>query len=78
VASVVLLVITALVLRPRISRRMTDCLAAGGGAAVGVGGLLLLNGDVSAASWVAAPLVLGLLSTLHIRVLFSGSGPFRT
>ena len=78
VAGVALLVITALVLRPRIPRPMTDCLAAGGGAAVGLGGLLLLDGDVSAASWVVAPLVLALLSTVHIRALFSGSGPFRT
>ena len=74
----VLLITTALVLRPRIPRRATDILAALGGAGVGVGGSLLLHRDVSAASWIAAPAVLAVASVAHVRALFGGSGPFRT
>jgi hypothetical protein len=78
VAAVGLLLVSALVLRPRIPRAAMDLLAALAGAGVGIGGLLLLHHDVSVASWIAAPVVLGLLSVWHVRVLFGGSGPFRT
>ena len=78
VAATALLLTTAFILRPRVSRRLTDVLAALGGAAVGVGGLLLLDQDVSAASWVVAPVALGLAAVANIRMLFAGSGPFRT
>jgi hypothetical protein len=73
-----LLVLTALVLRRRLPRSAVDILAGVSGAGVAVGGLLVLHHDVSAASWVAAPVVLALASIAHLRVLFGGSGPFRT
>lgn len=78
VGAAVLLLVTALVLRSRLPRRVSDLLAAIGGAAVGIGGLLLLHRDVSLASWIATPSVLALGAMAHIRVLFGGSGPFRT
>jgi hypothetical protein len=78
VAAVGLLLLTALVLRRRIPQTASDLLAALGGAGVGVGGLLLLHRDVNTASWIAAPVMLGALSVWHLRVLFGGSGPFRT
>jgi hypothetical protein len=78
VAAAAVLVLTALALRPRVPRWATDVLAALSGAAVGIGGLLLLHHDVSAASWIAAPVLLALASVAHIRVLFGGAGPFRT
>lgn len=77
-AAAVLLFVTAFVLRSRLPRRVTDILAALCGAAVGIGGLFLLHHDVSAASWIAAPVVLALASLAHLRALFGGSGPFRT
>ncbi|MEP7060030.1 MAG: hypothetical protein ABI828_04805 [Actinomycetota bacterium] len=78
VVAVALLVLTSIVLRPRIPRPATDLLAASSGAAVAIGGLLLLHDDVSMASWIAAPVVLGLLAVAHTRMLFGGGGPFRT
>lgn len=77
-AAAVLLIITALVLRPRLPQRATDILTALGGAGVGAGGLLLLDRDVSLASWIAAPVILALAALAHSRMLFGGAGPFRT
>ena len=78
VAAAVLLLVDAFVLRGKVGPRLTDVLAAFGGAAVGVGGLLLQHRDVSAASWALAPAILALDSLAHNRALFGGSGPFRT
>lgn len=78
VAAAVLLLVDAFVLRRRVGPRLTDVLAALGGAAIGVGGLLLLHRDVSAASWAMAPVTLALASFAHNRALFGGAGPLRT
>jgi hypothetical protein len=78
VAAAALLILSALVLRPRVPGWVTDILAALCGVAVAIGGLLLLHHDVSTASWIAAPVLLALASVAHIRVLFGGAGPFRT
>ena len=77
-AAAVLLVVDAFALRSRVGVGVRDILAALGGAAVGVGGLLLLHRDVSVASWVVAPAILALASLAHNRALFGGSGPLRT
>ena len=77
-AAALVLAVDAFVLRSRAGARVTDSLAALGGAAIGVGGLLLLHGGVPVASWIVAPAILALASLAHNRALFGGSGPFRT
>lgn len=76
-ASAALVVLAAVVLRPRLSRPLVDGLLALGGVGLGVGGLLLFD-DVAAASWVAAPVLLAVITVLHVRLLFAGDGPLRT
>jgi hypothetical protein len=64
-------------LRDRLSRSTVDVLLAVCGAAVGFGGLLVQH-DVAVAAWIVTPLLLAAVFPLHVRVLFAGSGPFRT
>jgi len=75
--SAALVVLTALVLRPRLSRTFVDGLLALGGAGLAVGGLLFFD-DVGAASWAVAPSLLAAITVLHVRLLFAGDGPLRT
>jgi hypothetical protein len=75
--STLLVMWTTFVMRSRQPQRVTDGLLAIGGAGVAIGGLLFLS-DVSAASWLVAPIVLATLTVVHVRVLFAGGGPFRT
>jgi hypothetical protein len=70
-------VLVAFPLRSRFPRPMIDTLMAVVGAAIGVGGLMMLD-DVGKASWIAAPAVLALIAPLHVRALFARGGPFRT
>lgn len=77
VASAVALLATTFALRNRRPARVIDLLLAVEGAALASGGLLLVD-DVGAASWLAAPLVMAVMTPLHVRVLFAGEGPFRT
>jgi hypothetical protein len=76
-AAAALLLLAAFPLRTRLPRRVIDGLLALGGAGIGVGGLLLLS-DVEPASWVVAPVLLGVAAVAHVRFLFAGQGPFRT
>ena len=78
------IIVTALALaltagprRTKLPRPLVDGLLAVEGAGLAIGGLLLV-GDVGPASWIVAPLVLGVLTPLHVRALFAGEGPFRT
>ncbi len=54
-----------------------DGLLALAGVGIALGGLAVQT-DVGFWSWVVAPLMLGILLPLHVRVLFAGDGPFRT
>lgn len=76
-ASVAALVAVWFPLRSRLHRFVADVLSAVGGAGIGVGGLLLLT-DVGTASWLLTPEVLALVTVLHRRALFAGTGPLRT
>jgi hypothetical protein len=64
-------------LRTLLPQPAVHALMALAGAGLGVGGLLMLH-QVSAASWIAAPVVLASVAPLHVRALFAGEGPFRT
>lgn len=76
-AAAALLLITWLWLQRRSSQAISDLLTAIAGLAAAVGGLLVID-DVSAASWVLAPLLVAGGAMLHRRVLFHGAGPSRT
>ena len=54
-----------------------DAILAVVGVAIGLGGLALQD-DVGVWSWIVAPLMIGVLLPLHVRVLFAGEGPLRT
>jgi hypothetical protein len=73
----VLAVVTGGWLRSVLPQAAIDALMALAGAGLGVGGLMTLD-DVGAASWIAAPAVLALIASLHVRALFAREGPFRT
>jgi hypothetical protein len=77
VATSAALLVTALRLRPRLPALPVNALLVLEGALLGVGGLLVQTG-VGPASWVVAPLFLGIVTVLHVRFLFGGAGPFRT
>ena len=77
VASFGAMAIDVWVLRARVPSWLFTTGLALTGASLGVGALLLMD-DISTASWVLAPLVVGGLSTLHTRSLLAGDGPFRT
>jgi hypothetical protein len=77
VASSALFLLAAFPLRTRLHPRAVDALLATAGAGIGVGGLLFLD-DVSAGSWIVAPVFLAIGGIAHVRALFAGSGPFRT
>jgi hypothetical protein len=64
-------------LRGRLPRSTIAVLLAGCGAVVGLGGLFVQH-DVAIASWIATPVLLAVVFPLHVRVVFAGSGPFRT
>ena len=72
-----LALVTAGWLRARLPRLAIDATMALAGAGIGVGGLLFLH-DVGLSSWIAGPLLLGVIALLHVRALFAGEGPFRT
>jgi hypothetical protein len=76
-ASWALFVATALWLRTRAPALLVDGLLAMAGVGVAVGGLLELS-DVGIGSWIVAPAFLGIGAVVHVRALFTGSGPFRT
>ena len=69
--------VVGLVFRRRWSPRTVDVVMALTGVGMGIGGLMLVD-DVGAASWVFAPLVLGVVAPAQVRALFAGDGPFRT
>jgi hypothetical protein len=72
----VLAVAVALPLRSRLGTRTRDALLAVAGAGMGVGGLLLQS-DVEPGSWIVAPLLLAIVTPLHVRALFARGGPYR-
>jgi hypothetical protein len=76
-ASAALLLATAFVVRTRIATAAFDGLLAAAGAGLAVGGLLLVD-DVETGSWIVAPVALAVLTVVHVRAMFAGSGPFRT
>lgn len=63
--------------RQRYANGVVDALLGVEGAALGIGGLLLVD-DVGVGSWVLTPLALAVLAPVHVRALFGGEGPFRT
>lgn len=63
--------------RQRYANGVVDALLGVEGAALGIGGLLLVD-DVGVGSWVLTPLALAVLAPVHVRALFAGDGPFRT
>jgi hypothetical protein len=65
------------VLRDRLRRNASDCLAALAGVSVAAGGLLFVGG-ANGWSWLLAPLVLGLGAVAQRRALLAPGGPFRT
>ena len=73
----ILLAVTWLALQRRVAPLVADTLTSVAGLAIAFGGLLLCK-DVTAASWVLAPLLLAGGGILHRRVLFRGAGPLRT
>jgi hypothetical protein len=76
-ASAALLLATAFVVRTRIATAAVDGLLAAAGAGLAVGGLLLVD-HVETGSWIVAPISLAVLTVVHVRAMFAGSGPFRT
>jgi hypothetical protein len=64
-------------LRGRLPRSTVDVLLAVCGAVVGLGALLMQH-DVATGAWILTPVSLAAIFPLHVRVLFAGSGPFRT
>lgn len=77
IASAALVLWTTFELRPGLPERVCTVLLALGGAGLGFAGLLFLH-DVDAASWLVAPVALGVLVPAHVRVLFAGEGPLRS
>jgi hypothetical protein len=75
--SLIALGIALFALRRDLSGAVAATVAATAGAGVAVGGLLVV-GDVGAASWVVAPVVLAVASVLQVKALFAPGGPFRT
>jgi hypothetical protein len=69
--------IVVLALRRMPPGALITTVAAAAGAGVAVGGLLVI-GDVGVASWIVAPLVLGVAVPLQVRALLAPGGPFRT
>jgi len=76
-AAAALLLVTWLWLQRSSSQVILDLLTMIAGFTAAVGGLMVIV-DVSAASWVLAPLLVAGGAMLHRRVLFHGEGPFRT
>lgn len=72
-----LLVLTVLLVRPRIPRVAVDALVALESAAVALGGLMLLD-DVGVGMWILTPIVVAALGVVNERALFAGEGPLRT
>jgi hypothetical protein len=77
VPSALVVFFSATVLRPRIPAIATDTLAAVGGAGLGFGALFFQEG-VSSPAWLIAPVLVGTLMVIHVRVLYHGDGPLRT
>ena len=68
--------LVALPLRTRLPRLAVDLGAVLGGVLVGLGAIGFTD-DPNTADWVLAPLVLGALAPIHVRLLFAGEGPRR-
>ena len=65
------------VVRARRPWRTTAAALALSGALVGLGAIAVQH-EANAAEWLLAPITLGALVPLNVRLLFSGSGPMRT
>lgn len=76
IPSAIVLLVAATTLRPRVPAIATDILVAVGGMGLGFGALFFQDG-VSIAAWLAAPVLVGALAVIHVRVLFHGDGPLR-
>ena len=64
-------------LRHKAPSWVSDVATAVGAAALGVGGLLVLE-DPGTASWLLTPPALAFIAVVHRRLLFAGAGPLRT
>jgi hypothetical protein len=76
VGASILGIAVALPLRTRLHPRLRDALLALAGAGLAIGGLLLQS-DVELGSWIVAPLLLAIVSPVHVRALFAREGPYR-
>jgi hypothetical protein len=65
------------VVRARRPWRTTAAALALSGALVGIGAITVQH-EANAAEWVLAPVLLGALVPLNVRLLFGGGGPLRT
>ena len=65
------------VVRSRQPWRTTAAALALSGALVGIGAIAVQH-EANAAEWLLAPIVLGALFPLNVRLLFRGAGPMRT
>jgi hypothetical protein len=74
VASAVVAVTTALVLRTRLPAFLVLALLAGSGAGVGWGGMLL-RPDPSVGEFIAAVAGLAILVPVHVRIVIGSFGP---
>jgi hypothetical protein len=77
IGSLAALGIALFALRRNLSGTAAAIASAAAGAGVAVGGLAVV-GDVGAASWIVAPVVLAVASALQVKALFASGGPFRT
>jgi hypothetical protein len=77
VASSLVVLAGAFPLRDRLPRRWGNLWLAVGGAGLGIGGVMLVENPTRDA-WVLAPLVLAVMTVIHVRMLFAGAGPMRT
>lgn len=75
IGTVAFLVVVILV-RPRVASAVTLTLVAACGAVLAAGGLLLQH-DPGVASWVLTPPLVAFLGVVHVKAMFSGSGPLR-